>query len=79
MQLIKAAGRKKSKLIFRAVRGSNCMTIVSQSINKLPPPMPKPVRNPKTVLTNKVIGKLRTIDTEILPIKSECLRHDAEI
>ena len=61
---ITAAGIKKSKTIPRAVKESVPSAKVSQRINRLPPPMPKPVKNPSSV----PMSKFMAIDTVYLPI-----------
>ena len=74
-QLIRAEGRKKSRLICRASAWDTPSTRVSQSISRLPPPIPSPVRNPSTVPTTKQIGREFSINTASLPRQSESPAH----
>ena len=64
----RAAGRKKRRLIPRAVAGSKPAMPVRNRISRLPPPKPIPARSPQNAAAKKAI---RAIDTESLPIKSE--------
>ena len=53
-----------------AAAGSMPVTRVSHRIRRLPPPMPRPDRTPRTVPTSMAMGKLSNINTAPLPIRS---------
>ena len=52
-----ADGIKKSRTMPLAVKESIPRTKVSQRINRLPPPIPRPVKNPNSIAINKFIAK----------------------
>ena len=77
--LINAEGRKNIKLMVLAIPGSRLTTIVSHKINRLPPPVPRPVRKPRTVPVAMVKGMLVSIGIGNLHIRSGCPADDEAI
>ena len=69
-QEINAAGRKNSKLMNLACWGGVFNTTVSHRISKLPPPTPRPLKNPRAVPTNMERGKDSSINSGYLPTGS---------
>ena len=71
MEEIVAVGIKNSKLSMRAAVCSNPTTKVSQRINRLPPPIPSPAKNPSMQPTTSANKGVFNINGEFLPIGSE--------
>ena len=65
--LTAALGRKNIRFSMAASVWGYPSTAVSQSIKRLPPPIPKPARVPKTVAIGNAITKLFSINCEYLP------------
>lgn len=66
-----AEGIKNSRFIIRAAGYSVPTTRVSQSIRRLPPPTPRPDKNPNKMPTDKMIGQLSSINIAPRPIIQE--------
>jgi hypothetical protein len=67
MQEIAADGRKNSRFMARASAWAIFAAIVSQRIRILPPPVPKPDRNPNTVAMGRITQRDSIINTGSLP------------
>lgn len=74
-----AAAMKNIKLTDRDMAGSIPIICVNHKIRMVPPPTPKPERNPRRIPADIATGMEFNIDIAHLPKESECLKCDADI